>query len=265
MKKRIITLLLFIFLTTGCNANYNLVIENESIIETTTFTQEENAFYTKSYMFSQFQEEYPIYYDEEFLYYAPNEKVKGNTYYEKKIMEISNGYEAIYKANYNINNYKRSRLLNLAYENFSVGYDDVKDYYFLIANNLKIFNSNNYLDNITVTIDLKGYEVLECNYHSRNGTIYMWNFDRNNKGNINLRYKKTINNNVSRGTSASRSSSVWTTTDRVIRTTSASNNQNNTSFNNYGLYIFLVIIILVVIFGYVWFNKMKERNNTMGD
>ena len=72
MKRKIIILVILLLLTTGCTANYNLVIEDEKITETTIISGEENSFYTKSYMYSLYEEEYPIYYDEEFPYCSNN-------------------------------------------------------------------------------------------------------------------------------------------------------------------------------------------------
>ena len=75
MKKRIIvSLILILFFATGCSAEYNLVIEDDVITETTHFNQESNDRYTKNYAYELYTYEYPIFYDEEFLYYNPTEK-----------------------------------------------------------------------------------------------------------------------------------------------------------------------------------------------
>ena len=252
MKKKIIIVVLLLLMTTGCSVNYNIVIEDEKINETTTFTQEENAVYTKSYMYSQYKEEYPIYYDEEFLYYSPTEKLEENTYYEKSIVETDNGYEATYKANYNIDNYQRSRILNTAYEKYSVGYEAEDSYYYLVANNLKIFKNNKDLSSIKVSITLNDYEVIEGNYSTQAGNTYIWNFDRNSKGTINLKYKEKEINNIDNAQSSNSESK-----------------KNNKSIidgtSSYTIYIFCAILIIIILVGYKLFNNLKEKNNGMDD
>ena len=247
MKRKIIILVILLLLTTGCTANYNLVIEDEKITETTIISGEENSFYTKSYMYSLYEEEYPIYYDEEFPYYAPTTKIEGQTYYDKSINETSNGYIATYKASYNFDDYNRSRILNDAYSTFSVVYDSSSSTYNILANNLKIFNTNQYLTNITISIDLKNYEVVESNENTKNGTIYTWNFDRNSNGTINLIYKKA--------------------TKQDNKENNEGNNVkgNTNPLSNYTLYIFCAILLVLILIGYNIFNRIKNKSNQMDD
>ena len=103
MKRKKLILAIFVALfTTGCTVDYNLLIEDNKIKETTTFHQDSSDTDEKSYMYSQYLEEYPIYIDEEYLYYDHNKKVEGNTYYDKSITDDSNGYNATYKAEFKI-------------------------------------------------------------------------------------------------------------------------------------------------------------------
>lgn len=249
MKRKTILLIFILLLTTGCSVNYDLVVEDENITEITSFTQEENATYTKSYMQSLYEEEYPIFYDEEFLYYAPNKKVDGNTYYKKSIIDDGDGYTATYRAEYNINDYQRSRLLNTAYELYSVGYDNDNNNYYLIANNLKIFKNNNDISNITVSITLKDYEVIDGNYDSKSNNTYIWNFDRKSTGNINLKYRKKAEKLVEN--------------DNNVKKKKKKSIINGTS--SYTIYVFSFILIIIILFSYYIFNKLKEKNNGMDD
>ena len=245
MKKLIVLLTLFI--TTGCTVNYNLDIEDEILKETTTFTQEENSFYTKEYMNALYKEEYPIYYDEEFLYYSPEDKIEGNTYYEKSIKENSHSYIATYKATYDFDDFKKAQLLNNAYEDFNIGYDNKDGYYYIIASNFKLFKKNKYLTNVTINIDLKDYIAIESNSNSKNGTKYTWNLNKNSSNSIFLKYKKNINND----------------NENNIQSTPNNNNINNnkTMLDSYAIYIFLAILALIIYFGYKWFINMKDKNN----
>lgn len=247
MKKKLIVLLT-LFITTGCTVNYDLVIEDEILKETTTFKQEENSFYTKEYINTLYKEEYPIYYDEEFLYLSPEEKIEGNTYYEKNIQENSSNYTITYKATYDFDDFKRAQLLNTAYGNYSIGYDYQDDCYYIIASNFKLFKTNKYLTNVTLNIELKNYTVIESNNDYKNGNTYIWNLNKNDN-NIILRYKNTNSNNKQEEKPIINNNNIQT--------------KEKFNIDNYILYIFLVIIVLIIFFGYKWFLKFKDKNNNI--
>ena len=244
MKRKKLILAIFIVLcTTGCTVDYNLVIEDNKIKETTTFHQESSDTDEKSYMYSQYLEEYPIYIDEEYLYYDPNKKVEGNTYYDKSITDDSNGYNATYKAEFKIKEYDRSRFFNDAFANRSSGYDKNERCYYIIADKLKIFEQENNINHINVSINIVGYKVIESNQDSVNNNIYTWSFDKSDKErkNITIKFKKE-NSNIEIDPSDNKT-------------------EPNKVDSKYTMYIFYGILLLVIIIGYLIFRKMKQSND----
>lgn len=244
MKRKKLILAIFVALfTTGCTVDYNLLIEDNKIKETTTFHQDSSDTDEKSYMYSQYLEEYPIYIDEEYLYYDSNKKVEGNTYYDKSITDDSNGYNAIYKAELKLKEYNRSRFFNEAFANRSTGYDGKEGCYYIIADKLKIFEQENTVNSINVSINLVGYKVIESNQDSVNNNIYTWSFDRSDKErkNITIKFKKE-NSNIEIDPSDNKT-------------------EPNKVDSKYTMYIFYGILLLVIIIGYLIFRKMKQSND----
>ena len=242
-KKKLILAMLIALCTTGCTVDYNLVIEDNNIKETTTFHQKSNNTDEKSSRYSQYLEEYPIYIDEKYLYYNPNKKVEGNTYYDKSITDDSNGYNATYKAEFKIKEYDRSRFFNYAFVNRSSGYDKNEGCYYIIADKLKIFEQENNINHINVSINLVGYKVIESNQDSVNNNTYTWSFDRSDKErSIVLRLKKDNSN---------------------VEVKPSNNDKNDTikKESQYTMYIFYGILLLVIIIGYLIFRKMKQSND----
>ena len=242
-KNKIILIILIVLCTTGCTVDYNLLIEDNKIKETTTFHQESSDTDEKSSMYSQYLEEYPIYIDEEYLYYDPNKKVEGNTYYDKSITDDSNGYNATYKAEFEIKEYDRSRFFNDAFVNRSSGYDKNERCYYIIADKLKIFEQENNINHINVSINIVGYKVIESNQDSVNNNIYTWSFDRSDKErkNITIKFKKE-NSNIEIDPSDNKT-------------------EPNKVDSKYTMYIFYGILLLVIIIGYLIFRKMKQSND----
>ena len=244
MKRKKLILAIFVALfTTGCTVDYNLLIEDNKIKETTTFHQDSSDTDEKSYMYSQYLEEYPIYIDEEYLYYDPNKKVEGNTYYDKSITDDSNGYNATYKAELKLKEYNRSRFFNEAFANRSRGYDKNERCYYIIADKLKIFEQENNINHINVSINIVGYKVIESNQDSVNNNIYTWSFDRSDKGrkNITIKFKKE-NSNIEIDPSDNKT-------------------EPNKVDSKYTMYIFYGILLLVIIIGYLIFRKIKQSND----
>lgn len=243
MKKRklILAIILTLF-TTGCSINYDLTIEDGNIQETTTFIQDNNDTEDSTYIYSEYLEEYPIYIDEEFLYYDPNKKVEGNTYYDKSITENTNGYNATYKAQFKIKEYKRSRLLNTAFKNHSIGYDKKEGCYYIIVDDIKTFEQLNTVTNINISITLNGYEVIESNQDSKNNNTYTWNFDKDDQKSIIIKYKKETKDN--------------------IQEPEEKQNTKELKESKYTLYIFCGILLIIIIVGYSILKKIKNNNDS---
>lgn len=191
VKYKIFILGLLLFVLCGCSVNYDLIIDNNNYYyETTTISSTGNEEYSKEYLYNLYLEEYPIYESEEYLYYDPTERVEGNTYYDKSIIDNNYGYSAIYKAKYDNDSYKDSRALNTAFGEYKIGYDPDNEYYYLELNNLNIFDSENYINKININITVSNnYIVVENNASNVNGNIYSWSFDKVDSELI-LKYQK---------------------------------------------------------------------------
>lgn len=241
MKKRIILLIFMILFLTGCSVNYELKIDNDEIIETMILTQQENGIYTNESIYSSFNDEYPIFKDQEFLYYAPSEKLEGNTYYKKTINESNGTYTAKYVANFDIDDYSRSRILDTAYKYYSTGYNSKDKAYYITANNLKIFNNNKNIDNISVTINLEGYEIVDSNYHTKNNNSYTWNFNRGDDGTLDIKFKKKNNEEI----------------------TQKNDDNQNESKRDYSSFILAGILLLLFIIGYIAYKIITRDNESI--
>lgn len=226
MKK--IILLLLLMLTFGCSAEYNLNISEDNFKEELILTSEINDIFDNSEYYNEYLDEYPIYYDEEFLYYSPSQKLDGVTYYEKNIDNTEYGYRANYKANFTLKDYNKSRILNNAFENYNIGYDKKEKCYYIIIQNLKIFNYNNTINSIVVNIDINDFEIIESNANIANGSVLTWNFyksDDNKNDRIILKYQiksenkeetQKPNNNINNNSNNNTSEEKDTTNDLIL-------------------------------------------------
>ena len=246
MKK--IILLILIFLTFGCSAKYELTIEENKISETLTLYGEEMDT-DKESLYAKFREEYPKYYDEEFMYYAPTEKLDNVDYYEKSITETYYSYNAIYKANFSLDDYKRSRILNNTFANYNIGYNKEENYYYIIAQNLKIYNYNNTLSNIEIRINLNDYVVVESNSAYREMNTLIWNFpkkENNETDRIIVKYRKKqeINNNP------------------IIDNNQNPNNNEVKKDNNFLLIVALFLGFFIILYIVLYLkNRYSKTNN----
>ena len=112
-----------------------------------------------------------------------------------------------------------------------------------IADKLKIFEQENNINHINVSINIVGYKVIESNQDSVNNNIYTWSFDRSDKErkNITIKFKKE-NSNIEIDPSDNKT-------------------EPNKVDSKYTMYIFYGILLLVIIIGYLIFRKMKESND----
>ena len=250
MKRKLLILVFLIFTTCGCTTSYNLKIDdNNNYFESVTLTSEGNEKYANSELYSMYLEEYPIYNSEEFLYYNPTEKLSGNTYYEKSIMPNNNGYIATYKANFNNDSYKDSRMLNNAFKIIDIGYNLNGDYYYLELNNLKIFNSENYITKIQININVSDkYVVIKNNADNISDNTYSWNFNKKESKLI-LRYQdRKIYDEIIKKKNEKIEEKKTTEVKEV----------NNDTTNNIILGIIIVLVYIVLIIIILKIRKIKK-------
>lgn len=196
MKRKILMILIIVFLATGCSVDYNLEVDGTKFTEDFNINTEVNSLSTKEDLYNSYLEEYPIYNDdyEEFRYDDPYTKIKDYTYYTKSYQELENGYIFKYNASFNNHNdYNKARTLKMIFNTGGVGYIKDKDNYYISLSNHKL----DYLgiDKLTIKITFKNVEIINNNASSVNGNTYTWIIDKNSNSTINVNYK--LKNNSS--------------------------------------------------------------------
>ncbi|MBD8922271.1 hypothetical protein EGR52_02465 [bacterium] len=232
---KIIILLLISFIFSGCSVNYNLYIDDEKFVENFGVIAEENEQYSKDDYMYKFNEEYPIYIDQEYKYYNPYEKDNDFTYYNKSYRESNNGYIFNYDTEYSYKNLNRSRVLNTAFENFSFNYNSQEQYFYFSCNDF-ILNQDNNFSSIKVTISFsENIDVISTNADTFENQKYCWNFSDNVNDNIQLQYKiKKVDNTTPKKNDSSDNSDQENSLSTLVN-------------NNIGIVLFLSILSLIVV------------------
>ncbi len=180
--KKLLVLLIVMFCLTGCDVNYNLVINEDSFDETITM----------SFLKSQTN------YDDLSAYLrgkTPATLNSGETrYYDSDISEDANYYNLIYKFNHDSTSINNAYFIRNCYPNFEIINTDDK-IELSSGNEFMCFNGDDGLKadsvNINITTDLK---VLNNNADNVSGNTYTWNIDETNYNNkpINMQIQKPV-------------------------------------------------------------------------
>lgn len=254
--KLLCLLCIIIIACTGCSAEYNLSITKDTIEEEINVTDSISENRTKDTIMKEYNKWYPTFVNyinkgetieiEDF-----NEKVDGIEYHTKSIKEITNGYQYTYKYLYNIDNYydaytlartfyetkvykgNNSLVLKTSKENFLCEYN----YFDTIKVNIKI-DPNVYKLNYTNTTNIKN-------------NTYTWILNRDNCNDSEIIL--TLDN-------------ISNSDSSTVSNNSSNNNSNKIKDNNdIYIYIIFAILILLILLGYKWFTKFKEKNNSIDD
>jgi len=255
MKRiKILFVLVIVCLCSGCTINYDLEIKDKEIIENIMVTDTKIGSRDDNGILSDYNTWMPVYdnvQDDGLITDGDSGKIDGIEYHEKSINRINNGYYHTYKYTYPIDKFNHANSLRLAFG--KPNFYDGGSYINLRTNSENVLCNYDYFESMQVNIkvDLSVYSVEQSNADRVRGNTYTWNLNRNNcnDGGISLTLNKISNTSVS------------------TTATSRSNNRDRNSggLDNYVLYIFLGIMVLVIIFGYRWFNKIKDRGNMMDD
>ncbi|MFR5856851.1 MAG: hypothetical protein ACLUFU_03465 [Bacilli bacterium] len=143
MKIKILIIIIGIYLLTGCTASYTMEITEDTFDESITIEAYTNDIYDKNSLYTLFKEEYPVYIDQEFMYYAPNNKNENYSYYTKNYQELSEGYLFNYRYTYGLKDISRARAINMVYKTVSIGYIDEEDFYYISLKEPILFINNN--------------------------------------------------------------------------------------------------------------------------
>jgi hypothetical protein len=242
MKKILFCLFILLF-SCGCNATYNLEINNKGF-------QEELSFYeTNSILFDKdmgngktYRESIQKLYDSPkgVLYDDQNNDsetdtiVKGRTYYNRKIIN-DNGLGLVYNYNFKEDDYERSLILNTCFDAVSI-YNDEGLTVLTTSKGFNCYNYYSYLEAILVNVKIK-YKVLSSNADSVKDNTYTWNITKDNASSKILFIKYKINNE--KNPNEEENNSIFSKTDWII----------------------LVIVLLGLIFvGLFTFNSIMEKN-----
>ncbi len=159
-------LLILIILSTGCVANYEVIIEESKfkeklIIDSHNYTPSIEEIYS-TYT--------PYKYSES---YDPNLKYRDpeNSYYEKFL--VNDSLEIKYSGN--INEYFSSGIINSCFENFSVA--EFADRYKIRASGFKCFDKYLYLSKVNIKLFINS-AIFSTNGEKIQGG-YMWSIDKN--------------------------------------------------------------------------------------
>lgn len=183
--KKLIILMVFIFLLCGCSANVNLEVTEKSIDETVTINTANDNTYTKEGWKSAFRDYIPVYSDIVIVDTEPDEKVDGVSYYSKDIKESNGSYTFIYNYNYKFANYSKARSLKYGFKSYSLIKNE-KDGTLELSTDSSGFNyfsTYSSLNSINVNIHTD-YEVVKNNADSVSNGTYTWNFTPTDNGNI---------------------------------------------------------------------------------
>ena len=191
MKIKIIILLLGIFLLTGCNATYNLEITEDTFAESLVINANlDNIYTSKESLYNAYLEEYPVYIDQEFMYYDPYTRNENYSYYDKSYQETTNGYLFNYRYNYDYDDITRARSIQTSYEDVGIGYLEDEDYYYISLKSPMIFKNNNNLTSLTINLSFDNDAIiLNNNADIVNGKTYTWQLNPTELKDIDITYK----------------------------------------------------------------------------
>ena len=177
MKK--IIFLLLILLVSGCSANYNLEISNDSFKENINVKINKN-------LIPEHTEQSDIEIDDPITPFL-NDKTSAlfsdeKAYYKKKVVHFGDYVDVTMKYNYTSEKFKDSNSLNLCFEDFV--FED-KDTYYLHA-----YGPFYCLYTDTIIINIKtDNKVIKSNATSINGNVHTWEINASNSNNADIEFE----------------------------------------------------------------------------
>lgn len=185
MKKKILTLILLIFMVSGCSVEVNLDISDNKIKESNDITVLENAIYTKEILRTSFRDYIPIYASDLIVDTVPDQPFSDVLYYNKNTTDLGNGYRFNYSYDFDIDKYGDARTIKDGFRDYSYSYRN--DIISLSTDNEGFIYFNDYplLEEVTVNIKTD-YLVEENNADSVDGNTYTWVFNKDSKKSIDI-------------------------------------------------------------------------------
>lgn len=186
MKKRVIILFVMVlFLLTGCDVEYNLVINDDNTI------QESATILQKNYVFGNTIDDVKEQIEWELVF--TGDEITPAYFYNREAVIGSSESGLKYNYNFTTKNFEtESEFLKNCYENYDVQFKE--DEISIYAQKFRCSSQLSSKYNLKVNIAVNG-EVLEGNYNQKEGNVYTWNLNENNSDYINLRISKNSKTN----------------------------------------------------------------------
>ena len=185
MKKKILTLILLIFMISGCSVEVNIDISDNKIKESNDITIYQNAIYTKEILRTSFRDYIPIYASNLIVDTVPDQPFSDVLYYNKNTTDLGNGYRFNYSYDFDIDKYGDARTIKDSFRDYSYSYRNDIISLSTDSEGLIYFNDYPLLEEVTVNIETD-YFVEENNADSVNGNTYTWVFNKDSKKSIDI-------------------------------------------------------------------------------
>ena len=242
MKKKKLLILLSIFLITGCQAEYNIVVEDnvvkeELLIYETNMNKWNTIQGNNVLTYQQYQQEYK---DAPVGIYYNDQNVDGETgvnsnrnYYTINLLNDNNKKGLSFNTDFNLNRYADSYIIRNCFKHINV-LSQLDTISISTNNELSCMNFIDGLDKITINIKTD-YKVLDTNATSVNDNTYTWVITKNNymNSNIYIKINKSINSN--------------------------SSSTKNSNVSNFQL-IYLITVIALFLIGLLIYTKFKNNS-----
>jgi hypothetical protein len=181
--KKIMLVIVFLILLTGCSNEYNLKIDKDNINEKITIIIDKSKIFDES-----LSPDMDIY-STDSINYLLNEDIHAilnnrNEKYVKKVDEKGNFINVTLEYTYKAESYLRAQILNNCFEKIDVK-ESSKDIYIHLSGKFSCLGNNNDLDFV---IDSNN-RVLSQNADTKKFNKYIWNINNSNKDNVDIEIK----------------------------------------------------------------------------
>lgn len=193
MGKKIIVLLMFVFLLCGCTAKVDINIDRRNIDETITITDYANESFTKEQVLAKYRKYMPVDKSTVIVDTEPDERKSRVDYYKRSVTDLGNGYNILYNYNFDYEEYFNARSLNTAFKSSFINYNREENTITISTDNegTRLFEQYKELDNLQINIS-SSYPIIESNADSLSGTVSTWNLSRDSNKKIYIKYNTKL-------------------------------------------------------------------------
>lgn len=183
--KKIIILIGFLVLITGCTADVNINVSSTGINEQITVTEYQSGTSTKQQIYSKYRKYLPAFADTAISDTEPDVKVNGVAYYNRNERDLGNGYAFTYYYKYSFDNYRDARSIKHGFQSSILQRDSVEKEILFTTDSagLKFFKQYPALTSVKINVT-SPYAVKESNADYVSNGVYTWVLNRNTKKSI---------------------------------------------------------------------------------